>query len=86
MGGDAGCEEGKLVSNGTRADIVPIRRSDMWHPSHHRADSLMTKTKKSQKASNSPPLIKLSEVDQFSKVVVRKLVLFEVPQADHVVS
>lgn len=53
---------------------------------HHRADNLMTETKKSQKASNSPPLIKLSEVDQFSKVVVRKLVLFEVPQADHVVS
>ena len=49
-------------------------------------DNLMTETKKSQKASNSPPLIKLSEVDQFSKVVVRKLDLFEVPQADHVVT
>lgn len=54
--------------------------------SHHMADNLMTETKKTQKASNFPPLIKLSEVDQFSKVVVRKLVLFEVPQADHVVS
>lgn len=53
---------------------------------HHMPDNLMTETKKSQKASNSPPPIKLSEVDQFSKVVVRKLVLFEVPQADHVVT